>query len=85
MTCPKCGSDNVMIQALNETQLKRKHHSIWWWIFIGWWWVPLMWIVFWWFKLIIKVFRIEHKPNKIVNQTVKKGVCQSCGNIIDIR
>ena len=35
-------------------------------------------------KIILKLFRIEHKKQKIVNKTVKKGVCQTCGEVFDI-
>lgn len=78
--CPVCNSTNVTIQVVNESILKNKHHSIIWWIFIGWWFVPLMWICFFWIKLFIKLFGLGHKKQKIVNKTIKKAVCQSCGN-----
>lgn len=44
MKCPKCGSDNTNVQMVTESQLKNKHHSIAYWMFIGWWWRPLLWI-----------------------------------------
>ena len=44
MQCPKCGSSNVSVQMVSESELKTKHKSIWYWIFIGWWWRPLLWI-----------------------------------------
>ena len=28
MTCTKCGSSNVNVQMVSESQLKNKHHSI---------------------------------------------------------
>ena len=27
MNCPKCGSENVNVQMVSESQLKTKHHS----------------------------------------------------------
>ena len=51
MKCPKCGSENVAVQTMQEnvgsttvTKTKSKYkeagHSVWWWIFIGsWWWM----------------------------------------------
>jgi len=56
MTCPKCGSTNVTIQAFQEnrgsitttkSKYKEKGHGCLWWIFIGsWWWIIdlLLWI-----------------------------------------
>ncbi len=43
MVCPKCGSSNVTVQVVTETQLKRKHHNILWWLFVGWWWMLVKW------------------------------------------
>lgn len=84
MVCPKCKSDSITIQVVNEQQLKRKHHSIIWWICIGWWFVPVMWLLFFLPKIVLKLFRIEHKPQKIINSTKKKAVCQTCGNVFDM-
>ncbi len=79
LTCPNCGSNNVNIQVINESRLKRKYHSIFWWIFIGWWWVFVKWIVFTIPALICKIFGIG-KRQKIVNTTYRMMVCQNCGN-----
>ncbi len=84
MICPKCGSNNVTIQVVNEAKLKTKHNGIIWWLCIGWWWLPIKWIFFTVPALFIKVFSLGHKKQKIVNVTKKKGVCQSCGEIFDI-
>ena len=84
ISCSKCGSNNVSIQVVNESTLKNKHHSIFWWIFIGWWWVPLMWCVFFIPKLFIAIFGLKNKKQKIVNKTTKKLVCQQCGNVTNI-
>ena len=83
--CPNCQSDKVLIQVVNESILKNKHHSVIWWLIIGFWFVPLMWFCFWLPKLFIKLFGLGHKKQKIVNKTVKKAVCQQCGNVIDIK
>lgn len=82
MTCPKCNSDNVSIQALNESKLVTKHHSIIWWFFIGWWWIFVKWLIFTVPALIFTIF--VGKRKKIKNKTVKKAVCQKCGNIWNI-
>lgn len=78
MICPKCNSNNVNIQVVNEVKIKNAHHSIWWWILLGWWWIPIKWLCFTLFALIIKIF--SHKKQKAVNKTVKKAVCQNCGH-----
>ncbi len=81
MKCPNCGGNNIQIQAVNESILKNKHHSIIWWLLIGWWWVFLKWLVFTVPALFIKIFGLGHKRQKIVNKTARKYVCQNCGHI----
>ena len=78
MKCPKCGSENVTVQAVSETMLKEKHHGVFWWICVGWWWLPLKWIVFTLPALIVKIFA----PKKYKTKTVHKSmaVCQNCGD-----
>lgn len=83
ITCPKCGSENVSIQLVNEAHLKTAHHSILWWLSIGWWWLFTKWFFFTIPALIFKIFGIG-KKKKIVNKTIKKAVCQQCGNTFDI-
>ena len=78
MNCPKCKSNDINIQVINEVKLKDKHHSIIWWLLIGWIWVPIKWICFTLIALIVKIF--SHKKQKAVNKKVKMAVCQSCGN-----
>ena len=78
MTCPKCGSDNVNAQVVTETQLKNKHHNIFWWLFVGWWWVPFRWIVLFIPSLLAKIFL--PKRQKLKQKHVTMWVCQSCGN-----
>lgn len=73
MICPKCGSENVNIQAV--THVRNKKHGILYWIFIGWWLELFMWIVFTLPWLIIKIFR----PKKVTSKTFKMAICQNCG------
>ncbi|MBQ5953816.1 MAG: hypothetical protein IJL47_07260 [Lachnospiraceae bacterium] len=83
MVCPKCGSQSVNIQMINEAQLKNAHHGFFWWLFIGWWWIPVKWLVFTLPALIFKIF--GHKKQRIVNKTRTICVCQSCGHSWEIK
>lgn len=76
-TCPKCGSENTIVQVVNEQKLKNKHHGFFWWIFIGWWWLFVKWLIFTLPALIVKI--LKPKKQKIKNKTVTKCVCQNCG------
>lgn len=78
MVCPKCGSNNVSIQLINQSHLVTKHHGCLWWLFIGWWWIPAKWLVFTLPAIIFKIFGIG-KRQKIKNTTYKTAVCQTCG------
>ena len=78
MICPKCGSYNVSIQAVTDTQLKAKHHSIFWWLLVGVWWVPLKWLVFTIPALIIKIFAPKRQKLKTTHSTM--AICQQCGH-----
>ena len=78
-TCPKCGSTNTIIQAVNEQQLVTKHHGILWWLFIGWWWIPVKWFFLTIPALFAAIFIGKRK--KIKNITKRKIVCQNCGYI----
>lgn len=82
MTCPKCGSQQVMVQAVNEMQLKEKHHGIFWWILIGWWWIPIKWIFLTVPALIVKIF--APKKHKLVTKTKSVCTCQSCGYLWEV-
>lgn len=79
MVCPKCNSDNVTVQIVNESKLITKHHGILWWLFIGWWWLFIKWLFLTIPALIFKIFGIG-KRKKIKNIQKKVAVCQSCGN-----
>lgn len=78
MICPECGSQNVTIQAVEEFQLKTKHHSIFYWLFIGWWLELLLWIFLTIPRLLIAMF--GHKRQKLVSTTKSICVCQNCGH-----
>ena len=76
MKCPKCGSENVSVQVVTETELKEKKHGVIWWVCVGWWWIPIKWLVFTLPALIIAIF----KPKKYKTKTHKKmAVCNNCG------
>ena len=77
MICPKCNSNNVSANVVNEVTLKNQHHGIVWWICVGWWWVFIKWIVFTVPALILAIF--GHKKQKAVNKQKTVCVCQSCG------
>ena len=78
MVCPKCGNSNVSVQMVTETQLKNKHHGIFWWLLIGWWWIPIKWLFFTIPALIVKIFAPRRK--KVVTTHKKMCICQSCGH-----
>lgn len=78
MTCPKCGSENVIVQAVAESKLVDKHHGCLWWLIIGWWWVPIKWIFFTGFALLFAIF--GHKKQQLKTKTHSEAVCQNCGH-----
>lgn len=75
--CPKCNSDNINIQVVNEQQLVTKHHGCLWWLIIGWWWIFVKWLVFTIPALFAAIFIGRRK--KIKNTTITMCVCQNCG------
>lgn len=78
MICPKCGSGNVNIQAVTNTQLKKKHHGIIWWLLIGWWWLPIWWLLFTIPALIVKILAPKRQKLKVKHSTM--AICQQCGH-----
>ena len=82
--CPKCGSDNVSIQVVNEVQMVRKHHGILYWITIGWIISLFKWLFLTLPALIFKVFGIG-KKYKTINIEHKKAVCQTCGKVWEVK
>ena len=81
MTCPKCGSSNVNVQMVTDTQLKNKHHGIIWWLLIGWWWVPIKWFFLTIPALLVKIFIPKRQRIKQIHRAV--CVCQQCGHTWD--
>ncbi len=77
MKCPKCGSTNVNVQMVTETQLKTKHKGLLWWLCIGWLWVPIKWFFFTIPALIVKIF--APKKYKLKTMHSSMCVCQNCG------
>lgn len=78
MTCPKCNSNNVNVNVINEVKLKNQHHGIIWWICVGWWWIPIKWICLTLPALLAKIF--IPKKQKAINIQKTMCVCQDCGN-----
>ena len=78
MTCPKCGSENVNVQVVTETELKTKHHGIVYWLCFGWLIDIFLWLFLTLPMLIIAIF----KPKKYKTKTTHSSmcVCQSCGH-----
>lgn len=85
MTCPKCGSENVNVQAVSIVK-SQDHHGLVWWLCVGWWWmfVKLMgWLIFGLFMLIPKLFSKNKTKVRTKIQTV--AICQNCGHKWNVR
>ena len=78
MKCPKCNSENVNVQIVTDTQLKNKHHSLIYWLFIGWWLHALLWLFLTVPMILGKLF--GHKKQQIVHTQKSMAVCQNCGH-----
>lgn len=77
MVCPRCQSQNVTTQIINEVEFKKKRHGFIWWCIIGWWWVPFKWLFLTFPALIVAMFGGRKKA---VNKQKTMCVCQQCGN-----
>lgn len=77
MVCKKCGSQNVTVQVVTETQVKEKKHGFFWWICVGWWWIPIKWLVFTLPAILGKLF--GKSKYKVTTKTRKIAVCNDCG------
>jgi len=69
MLCPRCGSSNVMVQAVTDVKTKRRGC-------IGW---------FFWILLVICTFGLIIiipllTNSKTTSKTHTEAVCQNCGN-----
>lgn len=78
MKCPKCGSENVNVQVINEVELKNKHHGLIYWLCGGWILTILKWLFLTVPALILKLF--GHKKKKVKNIQKTMCICQQCGN-----
>ncbi len=78
MKCPRCGSENVNVQMVSESQLKNKHRSFLYWLLIGWWLHLILWIVAFVPMIFGKLF--GRKDKKIVTEHKGMAVCQNCGH-----
>lgn len=77
MFCRYCGSSNVFVQIVSDYKMKKKHRSVFYWLFIGWWLHPLLWILLFIPMLIIKLF--VPKRQQMVSNQYRVAVCQNCG------
>lgn len=82
MMCPKCGSNDVNVQIVQEVRLTDKHHSPLWWLLIGWWWMIVKWLFLTFPALLVKIF--APKRQKLEHETKSVCVCQSCGYRWDV-
>lgn len=88
MVCPKCQSENVIVQQVQTGSIGttsyhgNKKHSLMWWCFIGWWYKMFHFICIGWWSWIF--FRKKDKlgssisASKTFNKTM--ATCQNCGN-----
>jgi len=77
MNCPKCGSDDIRVQIVQEQKLKEKKKGLLYWITIGWLWEPFMWILFALPKLIVTI--LKPKKYSVKTKSKKMAICQNCG------
>lgn len=75
MICPKCGSENVNVQAVGITKTKGK--GCLYWLFVGWWLETIMWLILTIPMLFAKLFG---RKGKIKTKVQSHAVCQSCGH-----
>lgn len=78
MKCSRCGSENVNVQMVTYSKLKNKHHSLFYWLFIGWWLHLLLWFFLTIPMILGKLF--GHKKQKLVQSHKSIAVCQNCGH-----
>lgn len=96
MTCPKCKSENVVVQQVqvgsrSKTKTKAYSNSMGclWWICVGWWWVPLKKMCRLFIDLLLifpMFFRRKRRIGESVGKTTTKmknktmATCQNCGH-----
>lgn len=73
MTCPKCGSEHVTVQAITETKTKTKYRGC-----LSW----AMWILLAVLTcgLILIIPAVTNSRTKTKNKTHTEAVCQCCGH-----
>lgn len=76
MKCKKCGSENVLVQKVSETNTKKKR-SWKYWLFFGWA-VDLFSTIFFGIFYLIPRLLFRRKP-KVETVTHTEAVCQNCG------
>lgn len=75
MRCPHCGSENVNVQVVSNTQTKRK--GCLYWILIGWWLELFLWV----FLTIPMLFaKLFGSKGKVKTEIESYAVCQKCGH-----
>lgn len=74
ISCPRCRSENVNIQAVANARSTRRKGCAYW-VFVGWWLEPMLWFFATIPKLIYEIFRKGKTKTKIVSV----AVCQNCG------
>lgn len=90
MKCKKCGSENVSVQVVNETDTKlvTKHHGIIWWVLVGWW-LPIKWfaqlVLFGVFAILYWLFKSPKYKTVTRHRKVSLAVCQDCGHTWEVR
>ena len=74
MICPKCGSENVNVQAVAHVHSKGK--GCFYWVFIGWWLECILWLCFTIPMIFAKLFG---NGKKVKTKVKSHAVCQNCG------
>lgn len=73
MVCPRCNSQNVIIQAVTETSTKTKHRGCFGWAC----WILLALCTC---GLILIIPAITNTKTKTKTKTHSEAVCRNCGN-----
>lgn len=74
MKCPKCGSENVSVQAVGHVKSKGK--GCLYWLLIGWWLEFFLWL----FLTIPMLFAKLFGGKKVATKVKSHAVCQNCGH-----
>lgn len=81
MICPKCGSENVSVQAVEDKTVTVHKKGWFYYICIWWWWIFIKLfckLIMWPVKLLTSmIWRTEKYSPKYIS----KCVCQNCGHI----